>query len=442
MPMTRRALLASALAGPVAAKPAKPSVVVFVADDLGYGETGFQGNREIPTPHIDSIAANGVRFTQGYVTAPFCCPSRAGLMTGRYQTRFGHELNAIGLRNNDPNIGLPLTEKTIADHLKASGYRTACIGKWHLGGSAKFHPQRRGFDEFFGFLFEGHYYVPPPYRGVESHLRNPEPPYDEGNPIRRGSDPVEESAYLTDALTREALRFVASARRDPFFLYMPYNAVHSPMQAALRDTKRLARIGDLHRRVFAGLLSSMDNSIGAILKKVPDDTLVFFLSDNGGPTAELTSSNKPLRGFKGQLYEGGIRVPFSMQWKGRVPRGQTFTKPVSALDILPTCAAASGGPVPAGLDGVNLLPFVQGQVSSDPHANLFWRMGPNIAYRDGPMKLMRQVARGKQDAPFELFDLDADPAEARDLAGDRPAEVARLKSAMGRINAEMVPPLW
>ncbi len=388
---TRRGFLATAAGAALAAPAVKPNIVLIVADDLGYGETGMQGNSSIPTPNIDSIARNGVRCTQGYVTAPVCCPSRAGFMTGRYQTRFGHELNAIGKQNALPGIGLPLSERTIAQRLKDLGYRTACIGKWHLGGSEPYLPQRRGFDEFFGFLNEGHYYVPPPHRGVESHLRNPEPPYDEDNPIRRGNTPVVEKRYLTDAFTREALRFLGRRGRDPFFLYLPYNSVHSPMQAKLAGGKRFAGIGDLHRRVFAGLLGSLDDSIGAVLGKLPDNTLIFFLSDNGGPTAELTSSNEPLRGFKGQLFEGGIRVPFAMQWKGRIPAGRTYDRPVSSLDILPTMLAAAGAPPPPEMDGVDLLPYLGRGQAGDPHPELFWRYGPNMAFRQGDFKLVRQV---------------------------------------------------
>ena len=435
--MTRRAFVGAAAACSMPASTRRPNVVLIVADDLGYGETGMQGNPEIPTPHIDSIARQGVRFTQGYASAPFCCPSRAGLMTGRYQTRFGHELNAIGRDNNKPGVGLPLTETTLATRLKGLGYRTACIGKWHLGGSPDFHPQRRGFDEFFGFLNEGHYYVPPPHEGVESHLRNPEPPYDEDNPIRRGSTPVVEKEYFTRAITREALRFLNKRSSDPFFLYLPYNAVHSPMQAALDYSKRFAHIKDLQRRVFAGLLSAMDDSIGAILKRVPDDTLVIFLSDNGGPTAELTSSNKPLRGFKGQMYEGGLRVPFAMRRKGRIPAGRTYDRPVISLDIVPTVLAAAGEAVPDNLDGVDLLPYLGGKQTGDPHQTLFWRLGHNTALRHGDWKLVRQ---GKSD--FALYDLSRDPAESQDLTAQQPSIAADLRAKHADLNAQMVQPLW
>ena len=391
------ALAATSLAR--AAQAAKPNIVLIVADDLGYGELGCQGNPQIPTPNIDSIAKAGVRFTNGYVSAPFCSPSRAALMTGRYQTRFGHEFNAIGVRNKLPGIGLPLAEKTIADHLKAAGYRTGCFGKWHLGGADEYHPLHRGFDEFFGFLHEGHFYVPPPYRGVESHLREKEPPYDEENPLLRGTKEVDEKEYLTDVLGREAVSFIERNRDHPYFLYLPFNAIHSPMQASSFYMKRFAGIADRHRRVFAAMLSAMDDAIGAVLRKLEPNTLVIFISDNGGPVQELTSSNLPLRGQKGQMYDGGIRIPFMLQWKPRIKGGMTMDQPVISCDLLPTILAAAGvKPLPtAPLDGVNLLPMLRGETSRPPHETLFWRMGPSHALRKGKWKLVHQAARGGKE---------------------------------------------
>ncbi|HTM47132.1 MAG TPA: sulfatase [Bryobacteraceae bacterium] len=441
--MLRREFL-GALAGGLAQNTsgAKPNIVLIVADDLGYGELGCQGNPQIPTPNIDSIATAGVRFTSGYVTAPLCCPSRAGLMTGRYQTRFGHEFNAIGVKNKLPGIGLPLTEKTIADHLKTAGYRTACIGKWHLGGSEKYHPLNRGFDEFFGFLHEGHYYVPPPYQGVTSHLRPNEPPYDEQNPLLRGREVANEKEYLTDALGREAAGFIERNRGRPYFLYLPFNAIHSPMQASEYYMKRFASIADPHRRVFAAMLSAMDDAIGAVLRKLGPNTLVIFHSDNGGPVQELTSSNAPLRGQKGQMYEGGIRIPFMMQWKSRIKGGRTMDQPVISCDLLPTILAAAGVSAPAGLDGVNLLPLLRGETQAPPHQTLFWRMGGGRALRKGNWKIVRQPQRGGKEPAIELFDLAADMSETKDLAASNPEKLAELTAAWARIDREMVPALW
>ncbi|MBI3879346.1 MAG: sulfatase-like hydrolase/transferase [Verrucomicrobia bacterium] len=421
----------------------RPNILLLVADDLGYGELSCQGNPEIPTPHIDSLARNGVRFTAGYVTAPLCSPSRAGLITGRFQSRFGHELNAIGKQNLDPEIGLPLTERTLADHLKAAGYATGIVGKWHLGATEKFQPLRRGFDEFFGFLHEGHYYVPPPYRGVYSRFRTNENPYDADNSLIAGTREIVETNYLTDAFTREAVGFIERHRAQPWFLYVPYNAVHSPMQAKLADVEKFSAITNAHRAVFAAMLHSLDESVGAILAKLralglEDDTLIFFLSDNGGPTAELTSSNLPLNGGKGSLLEGGIRIPFLAQWKGRIPAGKVFTPPVSSLDLVPTALAAAG--VDGGgknLEGSDLVPFLSGAKAGVPHEALFWRIGEQRAARAGQWKF---VQRGKSAA--KLYDLDADISETHDLAAERPEVLARLQTAYANWDRQNVPPRW
>ncbi len=425
----------------------KPNIVVILADDLGYGELGCQGNPEIPTPNIDSIARNGVRFTDGYVTAPVCCPSRAGLMTGRYQTRFGHELNAIGLQNKQPGVGLPLSETTLASALKSAGYATGMTGKWHLGGSPQFHPQQRGFDEFFGFLHEGHFYVPPPYAGVKGHLRNPEPPYDEENPILRGTQPTQEKEYLTNAFTREAVNFIEKHKQHPFFLYVPFNAIHSPMQALEPYLNRFTRIEDLHRRIFAAMLTSLDEGVGRILTKLresglEDNTLIFFLSDNGGPTEELTSNNKPLRGGKGQLFEGGIRIPFMAQWKGRLRPGQVRKDPVISMDIFATAAAAAGATTVRALDGVDLMPYLTGAKKAAPHETLFWRYGQSAALRKGNWKLVRQGVRNAPEAGFQLYDLSNDLGETVDLSAKKPEILRELTASWNEKNSQMVAPLW
>jgi len=448
--LTRRQLLAGSGASfSLRAASAPPNIILIVADDLGWGELGCQGNPEIPTPNIDSIARNGIRFTQAYSSAPFCSPSRAGLITGRYQTRFGHELNAIGKQNNLPNVGLPFSEITLADRLRAAGYRTACIGKWHLGGSEPYHPLRRGFDEFYGFLHEGHFYVPPPYKEVVSRLRAKEPPYDEENPLRRNGGTLTESAYLTEALTREACAFIDRSidqkREKPFFLYLPYNAVHSPMQATPKDLGRFSRIADAHRRIFAAMLASMDDGVGQVLStlrkhRIENNTLVMFVSDNGGPTEELTSSNGPLRGRKGLLWEGGIRVPMMMQWKGRIPSGRLYQHPVIHLDLFATALAAAQAKPPTHrvIDGVDLL----NKGKSRPHETLFWRHGRWYALRKGDHKLVYQAARGSQQATLELFDLGKDPTESNDIASTKPQLLSELKSEWDRLNAQMVAPLW
>jgi len=453
-----------------------PNIVLLLADDLGYGELSCQNpETDIPTPRIDSIATNGVRFTNGYVTAPFCAASRAGMMTGRYQTRFGFEFNPIGPRNEDPDAGLPKSERTIADLLREeAGYTTTLIGKWHLGGTAHFNPIRRGFDSFFGFLHEGHYFVPRPYDGVttwlrrnrlpgggkgrwvsddgktiySTHMGNTEPDYDADNPIYRDGQPVEEPDYLTDAFTREAVGFIDRNADRPFFLYLAYNTVHSPLQGKDADMERFAHIEDIQRRIFAAMLGNLDDSVGAVLDKLAEEkltkkTLVFFLSDNGGPTRELTSSNAPLSGEKGTVYEGGLRVPFLVQWPETIDGGQVFEQPVTSLDILPTALARAGvaAPKKRPLDGVDLLPFLTGDKIGTPHEQLFWRVGQRAALRSGDWKLLRNPRRGESGG-WELYHLAEDIAEANDRAEAEPGKLAELLEAWNALDSEMVEPAF
>ena len=454
-----------------------PNIVLLVADDLGYGELSCQNpSTDIPTPHIDSIARDGVRFTAGYVTAPYCAASRAGLMTGRYQTRFGFEFNPVGWRNEDPKAGLPPNEPTLADLLRdQKGYTTALIGKWHLGGTARYFPLRRGFDEFFGFLHEGHFFVPPPYEGVTTwlrrrtlpgggsgrwqstdeklifttHMGNNEPDYDADNPIYRGGQPVQEREYFTDALTREGVSFIERTGGErPFFLYLAYNAVHSPLQGAAKYMERFSHIKDIQRRIFAAMLANLDDSVGEILKtlnkkNLTDNTLVFFISDNGGPTRELTSSNAPLRGGKGQVYEGGIRVPFLAKWPGKIPTGQVYRRPVISLDIFATCLAQAGASPARSRpsDGVDLIEYLNGNLSAPPHENLFWRLGAKTALRSGDWKLL-QEGRRNASTRWELFDLNSDLGEANDLASSEPEKLSALILQWQSLNDEMVEPAW
>ncbi len=460
-------LLCAALGHAAAAAP-RPNIVVLLADDLGYGEPGCYGGADIPTPHIDSLARDGARFTAGYVTAPFCAASRAALLTGRQQTRFGFEFNPLGARNEEPGVGLPKTERTLADRLRETGYATACIGKWHLGGTAEFHPQRRGFDEFFGFLHEGHFYVPVPWdRHVtwlrrrtlpdggegrwtapggrviwSTHMGRNEDDYDADNPVLRSGQPVDERENLTDAFAREAEGFIERHRHQPFLLYLAFNAVHSPLQADDRHLRRFRHIDDIQRRIFAAMTSHLDDAVGRVLARlrtcgVEENTIVVFLSDNGGPTRELTSSNRPWRGEKGQLLEGGIRVPFILRWLGRVPAGREEARMVSALDIVPTALAAAGAPVPAGLDGVDLVPRLAAGDATPIHSNLYWRVGGQAAFRSGDWKIHR--TRG---GPWQFYDLARDPGETGDLAAAEPAKLAELGAAWLALDAQMVEPLW
>lgn len=419
----------------------KPNVIVIVADDLGYADIGVHGCKDVPTPHIDSLAKNGVRCTSGYVSGPYCSPTRAGLMTGRYQHRFGHEFNPGPASEKSEAFGLSLKETTIADRFKAAGYRTGMVGKWHLGHLDKFNPVSRGFEEYFGFL-----------GGAHSYLRSG----DGINSIMRGTKPVQEKEYLTDAFTREAVAYIDRHANAPFFLYLTYNAVHNPLEATEKYLKRFASIQDERRRTYAAMLSAMDDGIGAVLAKlrsakIEDNTLIFFVSDNGGPAIN-GSLNTPLSGQKATTWEGGIRVPYLVQWKAKLPAGKTYDHPVIQLDILPTALAAAGVEVkPDGkLDGVNLLPHLLGQKSTPAHEMLTWRFGSQIAIRMGDWKLLKGRTEGGIGANAgtattegaKLFNLKEDIAEKNDLAAKHPERVKELAASWNKWNSELPPPAW
>lgn len=414
-----------------AAETRKPNVIVFLSDDVGYGEYGFQGNKEIPTPNIDSIARNGIRFRQGYVSGPYCSPTRAGLMTGRYQTRFGHEFNGGGPAGGT-NFGLPLTEKTIADRFKALGYATCAIGKWHLGGPPDFLPMKRGFDEFYGTVANTAFFKPRAF--VDSRQSS------EVHAI------TNENFYTTDAYATRAVDWIERSKDKPFFLYLPFNAQHAPLQATKKYLDRFPNIADEKRRTFAAMMSAMDDAVGRVLAKLreikqEENTLIWFFSDNGGPTQSTTSQNGPLRGVKATTLEGGVRVPFCVQWKGKFPAGKTYDQPIIQLDILPTSLAAAGVKAdPAWkFDGVDLLPFLTGENKASPHEVLYWRFGEQWAIRKGDWKLVASRLDGKEP---KLFNLADDVGEAKDLTTDQPDKVKELKAAWDSWNKEQEEPRW
>jgi arylsulfatase A-like enzyme len=420
------------LAAPAsAAETRKPNVIVFLSDDVGYGEYGFQGNPEIPTPNIDSIAKNGVRFTQGYVSGPYCSPTRAGLLTGRYQTRFGHEFNGGGGAGGK-GFGLPLSEKTMADRMKALGYVTCAIGKWHLGGPPDHLPMQRGFDEFYGTVANTPFFNPPNF--VDSRKSN------EISPVK------DDNFYTTDAYAERAVDWIGKNKDKPFFLYFPFNAQHAPLQATKKYLDRFSKIEDEKRRTFAAMMSAMDDAVGQVMAKVrelgqEENTLVFFFSDNGGPTPQTTSKNDPLRGVKATTLEGGVRVPFCAQWKGKIPAGKTYDNPIIQLDILPTAVVAAGGTVDPEwkIDGVDLLPYLTGKAEGKPHETLFWRFGAQWAVRHGDWKLVASRIDGTTP---KLFNLKDDIGEAKDLTAAEPAKAKELKAIYDKWNAEQKDPLW
>lgn len=417
-------------------KGERPNVLIIISDDQGWGDVGFNGCTDIPTPNLDKLAQEGVSFQAGYASHPYCSPSRAGLLSGRYQHRFGHE-NNTPYDHGDPEAGLPVDELMISELLQENGYRTCAIGKWHLGDDKKFWPNQRGFDDWFGFFGGGY-----SYWGQKS-AKNP------GHLIVRDGEPVkpEEITYLTDDFTREAVNYIDGyAKEDkPFFMYLAYNAPHLAIQATKEylDMMEHAEFGD--RAAYGAMVVGMDVGIGKVIEKLKEtgeyeNTLIFFYSDNGGHGHG--SRSLPYRGNKGKLFEGGIRVPFLACWPEGINAGNRYMKSITALDIFPTILAAAGLEHPEkGLDGVNLLPYVNGQNNSKPHDVLFWRYsdGAGYAVQKGDYKIVNSAFKNNR---IYLFNLKEDPYEMNDLAKQMPEKVDELQAEFDEWTKGTIPAKW
>ncbi|MBK1789700.1 sulfatase-like hydrolase/transferase [Persicirhabdus sediminis] len=424
---------AASAADAPATPPRAQNVILIIADDLGYADVGFHGQDQFKTPHIDSLAAEGVQFSQGYVTENVCGPTRAGMLTGRYQQQLGAERN-VGPRRRtlDVPYGLPLEHKLIADRIKEQDIaKTAIFGKWHLGGEHLFDqrlfPLSRGFDEFFGFL-EG--------AALYDDVTNREEKY------MRGNELVErEEEYYTDAIGRESISFIERHKDEPFFLYVAFNAPHAPMQAKAEALERVKHIEDPNRRILAAMIETMDDNIGRILdtlekNDLTEKTMIVFLSDNGGKPNNNFSINDPLRGEKGTYYEGGIRVPFVIKWPGVAPAGEKIDDMVFSLDLFPTIYNALGGEVDESwkLEGINLAPHLGADAAAFPRRTLFWKTGNKWAVNDGKWKLV------KEGGEMELFNLDDDLAESNNLIHQNPEIADRLLKAHQKWDDTTVPP--
>jgi arylsulfatase A-like enzyme len=405
------------------AAAAKPNIVLIVADDLGYADVQFNSRhaKEVATPHLEALARESVVCRQGYVSGHVCSPTRAGLMTGRYQQRCG--LYTAG----EAGSGLPMTERIFPQFLKPAGYATCQLGKWHLGPTPEWSPALRGFDEVFGFLG----------RGAHDYFKLDDP----DDPIYRGTNAVHEKGYLTDRLGEEAVSFIERHKSKPLFLYLAFNAVHAPLQAPADDVAKF-NTGKTDRNTRLAMGKRMDDAIGNVVAKLKaqgawDNTLLFFISDNGGPLAQ-SADNTPLNGGKHQDYEGGVRVPFLVCWPAGLKPGESQAV-VSSLDILPTALAAAGIAAPADkpLDGLNLLPILR-KGSPSPSRTLFWSSGSEEGWwgaRSGDWKLVGQNAR------ISLFDLSTDVSERNDLAKQHPEKLAELIKLHDAWLAEMEPPI-
>lgn len=418
----RSLVLVSVVAG-AAAAPARPNLVVILSDDQGYADIGFNPHhaKEVVTPHLDALAREGVFFTQGYLSGPVCSPTRAGLMLGRYQQRVGVYTAGDGGRGFDPKI-------PIFPAMLPADYASIAIGKWHLGldedyPELKWHPISRGFKETYNFMGRGghDYFRSTGVKGGD----------DESSPLYRGRERIGFQGYLTTRFSEEAVAFIDRHKADPFFLYLAYNAVHAPAQAPQPDIDRVRRefpgLSET-RSILLAMLQHLDLGVGAVVQKLKhegiwENTLLFFLTDNGGPRG-MEADNAPLRGYKASLYEGGIRTPFIVSWPARFRGGRTIDTPVVSLDLLPTALDALGVAPPAKthFDGRSLLPLLDGTTTRH-HDTLFWSSGGVIgewAVRQGDWKL--HVIRGQR----ELINLSADPGEKTNLAAQHPDRVQQL----------------
>jgi arylsulfatase A-like enzyme len=463
------------------AGPRRPNVLFILADDLGFNDLSFNGGgvAGMTTPSINSIAREGVTFTNGYAGNATCAPSRAAIMTGRYATRFGFEFTPtpgafekliatsdwVGRRGyydqaherdlpaNANDEAVPGSELMLPKLMRDQGYHTMFLGKWHLGGTPTSRPEAKGFDETLGFLPGASLYAPSGDPSVEES-------HQDFDPIDRflwanltfsvennGGHRFTPSKYMTDYLGDEAVKAIHANRNRPWFMYLTFNAVHTPMQALKSDYDALPQIKDHRLRVYAAMLRAMDRNVGHVLAQlkkdgIDDNTLVIFTSDNGGAYyIGLPDINKPYRGWKATFFEGGIHVPFFMRWPGKIAPGTTYAKPVAHVDIFATAAAVAGAPLPADrtLDGVNLLPFATGQNSGRPHQTLFWRSGPYATLLDGDWKL--QV----MDKPYPklwLYDLASDPTEKTNLVTADATQTSTLLKELRGISASQVKPLW
>ncbi|NJB84028.1 sulfatase-like hydrolase/transferase [Wenyingzhuangia aestuarii] len=415
----------------------KPNIVLLFADDAGYIDFGFQGSKVMKTPNLDKLAKSGVIFKQGYVSDPTCGPSRAGLMTGKYQARFGYEeINVPGYMSDHSalkgdEMGLPLDQKTIGNYLQEQGYKTAVYGKWHLGNADRFHPLNRGFDEFYGFR-----------GGARSYFAYKNPKGDHKMETNFGKY-EEPDHYATDVFAEKAADFIERNKENPFFIYLSFNAVHTPMEATEEDLKQFPNLTG-KKQQLAAMTLALDRACGTVLNKLKElkldeNTIVVFSNDNGGPSDKNASTNKPLSGTKSNHLEGGIRVPFLMSWPAKIKCKSTYDYPVITLDLLPTFYAAAGGNVQklTDVNGVNLVPFVTGQKEGRPHDILFWKKETRAVVREGDYKLIRFP-----DRPAELYDVPNDISERYNLANKYPDKVKSMYQKLFDWEMTLERPLW
>ena len=433
----------------------RPNILLILADDLGYGDVGFNGCTDIQTPRLDMLANNGTVFTSGYVTHPFCGPSRMGLLAGKYPHSFGAPFNlpptGKGFEKYDDE-GVPVGETLLGTVLQRAGYFTGAIGKWHLGFAPQFHPNQRGFDDFYGFLGGGHMYFPERYRPIyERQKKNGKARFNEYiTPLEHNGTIVQETEYLTDALSREAVRFVEQATRKqkPFFLYLSYNAPHTPLEAKEDDLAKFAHIQDEKRRTYAAMVYAVDRGVGRLVDSLKstntlENTLIVFLSDNGGKIG-AGADNGPLQQGKGSVCEGGFRVPMFFHWPGQVAAGKRFAHPITALDFYPTFARLAGATVPTEqkLDGKDIWHAVTAGKNPRPGKSIFalrhWNGFHNVGIRRDKWKAVKRGPNG----PWELFDLNEDIGEQHDVSQQHPDTVKSMVGEARQWSTSHTKPRW
>ncbi len=422
----------------------RPNLILVLTDDQGYADVGFNGSNDIKTPNIDRIALEGARFTNGYVTYAVCGPSRAGLLTGRYQGRFGFGRNPV-VDPNDQNAGLALSEKMISEVLAAKEYKSGIIGKWHMGTHPSFRPNNRDFDYFYGFLSGGHQYFPELLTVKDIyHAKKDWSWYD--TKILENNRQVETKKYLTDEFSDKAVAFIENNSHQPFFLYLAYNAPHTPLQATDEYLDRNSHIKNKKRRTYAAMITAVDDGVGRVLDtlnklNIADNTIVFFLSDNGGAESQNASDNGPLRGQKGSYFEGGVRVPFAVRWPAKIPADITYNYPVSSMDILATIAGVTEAPIDKSrpLDGVNLIPYLLGENLTPPHPVLYWRNFDQgtLAMRNGNMKVIDSAKSGQH-----LYNLRIDLEEKSNLSQDNPNAYNLLFQQLQTWEKQLIDPVF
>jgi arylsulfatase A-like enzyme len=430
--LTAALIIAAMVIGPAHGGQPSPNVIVMLVDDLGVGDCGFSGGTDIPTPNLDQLAREGTVCTQAYAT-PSCSPTRAALLTGRYPSRFGIEDNRP---LDGPTAAMDLRETLLPQLLRERGYDTALIGKWHLG-QGDYGPLARGFDSFCGWIGASGKYIDPP--------------------LITGTERAVHAGWVDDVLADRAAAFIeshATTRADtPFFLHVAFMAAHLKQEAAQADLDRFAHL-DGKRRMAAAIIRRLDAAVGRVMDAittagVDQNTLVFFLSDNGGEPPVLGTSNGPHRGQKFDVLEGGIRVPFVVRWPGVVPAGKRFAPTVHCMDVCATAAAAAGVDPPRPLDGVDLIPYLRGDSAGVPHERLFWIYNLHADWRraDQDTNLARRLGAVREgdwklvlegSDPPRLYHLADDPAEAHDLADEMPDRVAALARRFREWDAGMV----